>query len=115
MNLPSGKSTCCGFCGEPLQFVLQVLDLCENNTWLLFALLFLFMNWVLFVCRFMHQLRTILQHFTERCTYSCAQQWLACAEISMNSGSTSTGILVEGEASPMAVVIMFRPLTLHFL
>jgi hypothetical protein len=33
----------------------------------------------------------------------------------MNSGSTSTGILVEGEASPMAVVIMFRPLTLHFL
>jgi hypothetical protein len=29
----------------------------------------------------------------------------------MNSGSTSMGILVEGEASFMAVVIMFRPVT----
>jgi hypothetical protein len=33
----------------------------------------------------------------------------------MNSGSTSTGIPVEGEASPMAVVIMCRPPTLHLL
>ncbi|KAG0549388.1 hypothetical protein BDA96_01G251400 [Sorghum bicolor] len=23
VNLPSGKSSCCSFCGEPLQFVLQ--------------------------------------------------------------------------------------------
>jgi pre-rRNA-processing protein TSR4 len=29
VNLPSGKSSCCGFCGEPLQFVLQVISLCS--------------------------------------------------------------------------------------
>lgn len=27
VNLPSGNSSCCGFCGEPLHFVLQVLAL----------------------------------------------------------------------------------------
>lgn len=27
VNLPSGNSRCCGFCGEPLQFVLQVFAL----------------------------------------------------------------------------------------
>ena len=28
VNLPTGNSSCCGFCGEPLHFVLQVIALC---------------------------------------------------------------------------------------
>jgi len=58
----------------------------------------------------MPQLRTMLQHSTERCSCSCAHRWRACSGISMNSGITSMGIHVEGAASPMTVIILFRDL-----
>ncbi|KAK3151362.1 hypothetical protein QOZ80_3AG0244930 [Eleusine coracana subsp. coracana] len=43
VNLPSGKSSCCGFCGEPLQFVLQVYAPIEDNSAAFHRTLFMFM------------------------------------------------------------------------
>jgi pre-rRNA-processing protein TSR4 len=43
VNLPSGKSTCCGFCGEPLQFVLQIYAPIEDNSAAFHRTLFMFM------------------------------------------------------------------------
>ncbi|KAG8063722.1 hypothetical protein GUJ93_ZPchr0003g17005 [Zizania palustris] len=51
VNLPSGNSNCCGFCCEPLQFVLQVRALCmveidapiEDNAAAFHRTLFMFM------------------------------------------------------------------------
>ncbi|ONL97079.1 zinc finger (MYND type) family protein / programmed cell death 2 C-terminal domain-containing protein [Zea mays] len=43
VNLPSGKSSCCGFCGEPLQFVLQIYAAVEDNVAAFHRTLFMFM------------------------------------------------------------------------
>ncbi|RCV45212.1 hypothetical protein SETIT_9G435400v2 [Setaria italica] len=43
VNLPSGKSSCCGFCGEPLQFVLQIYAPIEDNAAAFHRTLFVFM------------------------------------------------------------------------
>nr|CAB3501084.1 unnamed protein product [Digitaria exilis] len=43
VNLPSGKSSCCGFCGEPLQFVLQIYAPIEDNAAAFHRTLFMFM------------------------------------------------------------------------
>ncbi|XP_062208871.1 uncharacterized protein LOC133910514 [Phragmites australis] len=43
INLPSGKSNCCGFCGEPLQFVLQIYAPIEDNAAAFHRTLFVFM------------------------------------------------------------------------
>ncbi|KAG2552587.1 hypothetical protein PVAP13_9KG470900 [Panicum virgatum] len=43
VNLPSGKSSCCGFCGEPMQFVLQIYAPIEDNAAAFHRTLFVFM------------------------------------------------------------------------
>ncbi|XP_066347976.1 uncharacterized protein [Miscanthus floridulus] len=43
VNLPSGKSSFCGFCGEPLQFVLQIYAPDEDNVAAFHRTLFVFM------------------------------------------------------------------------
>uniref|UniRef100_A0A0D9Z620 MYND-type domain-containing protein n=1 Tax=Oryza glumipatula TaxID=40148 RepID=A0A0D9Z620_9ORYZ len=43
VNLPSGNSRCCGFCGEPLQFVLQIYAPIEDNAASFHRTLFMFM------------------------------------------------------------------------
>eukprot|EP00267_Zea_mays_P046991 XP_020399414.1 programmed cell death protein 2-like isoform X1 [Zea mays] len=43
VNLPSGKSSYCGFCGEPLQFVLQIYAPIEDNVAAFHRTLFMFM------------------------------------------------------------------------
>ncbi|PWZ56733.1 Programmed cell death protein 2 [Zea mays] len=43
VNLPSEKSSCCGFCGEPLQFVLQIYAAVEDNVAAFHRTLFMFM------------------------------------------------------------------------
>uniref|UniRef100_A0A0D9VT24 Programmed cell death protein 2 C-terminal domain-containing protein n=1 Tax=Leersia perrieri TaxID=77586 RepID=A0A0D9VT24_9ORYZ len=43
VNLPSGNSRCCGFCGEPLQFALQIYAPLEDNSAAFHRTLFMFM------------------------------------------------------------------------
>ncbi|CAL4913993.1 unnamed protein product [Urochloa decumbens] len=43
VNLPSGKSSCCGFCGEPLRFVLQIYAPIDDNDAAFHRTLFVFM------------------------------------------------------------------------
>ncbi|XP_044981825.1 programmed cell death protein 2 isoform X1 [Hordeum vulgare subsp. vulgare] len=43
VNLPSGNSRCCGFCGEPLHFVLQIYAPIESNAAAFHRTLFMFM------------------------------------------------------------------------
>uniref|UniRef100_N1QPS3 Programmed cell death protein 2 n=1 Tax=Aegilops tauschii TaxID=37682 RepID=N1QPS3_AEGTA len=43
VNLPTGNSSCCGFCGEPLHFVLQIYAPIESNAAAFHRTLFMFM------------------------------------------------------------------------
>ncbi|VAH90030.1 unnamed protein product [Triticum turgidum subsp. durum] len=98
MNLPSGNSSCCGFCGEPLHFVLQVIALClEAIVPVVFFPELVLVKWMLRLCRFMLLLRAMQQHSTALSSCSCARRWHACTETSTNSGHATKAILVEGE------------------